>query len=297
LEQTMSMYRIVGRDLLRCHVGGGHELVKRDLGNGHVECRVVPLKTWEFVSELSDEAYAARLQCMEATKEERERANRERACKRAKQRVRHLCKARGYDTMVTLTYAANMTDRELLGRHLQEFHRRMGKLIPGWSYVAAYERQKRGAWHVHMAVHRLPRDLPSRSGVIVKSWNVIRAVWRSITGELGGNVDVQARKRNSRRAPSKIAAYLSKYMTKDFAEGELWSNRFSASKFKTGEGIPPAERIRFVGYDLFEVARVVFDDLPSYVSEQLWWGLGRYKDTLWWILDLNIRPREVGDAH
>jgi len=281
------MERIVGRDILRCHVGGGYELVKRNLGNGHFEHRVVPLKTWEHVGELSDIAYEHRLECMEATKEERKQANLERAANRAKMRVRHLCKAGGIDTLLTLTYAENMTDWETLKRHMKEFNRRMAKLIPGWFYVAAFERQQRGAWHAHMAVHRLPPVLEARNGVKVKSFNVIRAVWRAVTGELGGNIDVQSRKRNSKRAPSKIAAYLSKYMTKAFAEGEPWSNRFSSSR---GVTIPKPECIRFLGYSLLDMARVVFDDLPDCAGRQLEWGLNRWNDGFWWVIDLNISP-------
>jgi hypothetical protein len=281
------MERIVGRDILRCHVGGGYELVRRPLGNGHFEYRVAPLKTWEHVGELSDIAYEHRLECMEATKEERKQANLERAANRARTRVRHLCKAAGIDTLLTLTYAENMTDWVTLKRHMKEFNRRMAKLIPGWFYVAAFERQKRGAWHAHMAVHRLPSELEARNGVKVKSFNVIRAVWRSVTGEMGGNIDVQARKRNSKRAPSKIAAYLSKYMTKAFAEGEPWSNRFSSSK---GLTIPKPERMRFTGYSLLDMARAVFDDLPACAGEQLHWGLNRWKDGFWWVVDLNIKP-------
>lgn len=285
------MERIVGRDILRCHVGGGYELVRRPLGNGHFEYRVAPLKTWEHVGELSDIAYEHRLECMEATVEERKLANLERAAKRAKTRVRHLCKAAGIDTLLTLTYAENMTDWATLKRHMKEFNRRMAKLIPGWFYVAAFERQKRGAWHAHMAVHRLPAELEAKNGVKVKSFNVIRAVWRAVTGELGGNIDVQARKRNSNRAPSKIAAYISKYMTKAFADGEAWSNRFSSSK---GVTVPKPERIRFTGYSLLDMARAVFDDLPDCVDAQLQWGLNRWKDGFWWVIDLNIKSRWSG---
>lgn len=285
------MERIVGRDILRCHVGGGYELVRRPLGNGHLEYRVAPLKTWEHVGELSDIAYEHRLECMQATEAERKAANLERAAKRAKIRVRHLCKAAGIDTLLTLTYAENMTDWALLKRHMKEFNRRMAKLIPGWFYVAAFERQKRGAWHAHMAVHRLPPELEAKNGVKVKSFNVIRAVWRAVTGELGGNIDVQSRKRNSKRAPSKIASYLSKYMTKAFAEGEPWSNRFSSSR---GVTVPKPERMRFTGYSLLDMAKVVFDDLPDCAGEQLQWGLNRWKDGFWWVIDLNVKPRWGG---
>jgi hypothetical protein len=282
------MERIVGRDILRCHVGGGYDLVRHPLGNGHSEYRMAPIKTWEHIGVLSDQAYADRLDCMEATSEERKQANLERAAQRAKTRVRHLCKAAGIDTLLTLTYAANMTDWSLLKRHMKEFNRRMAKLVPGWFYVAAFEKQKRGAWHAHMAVHRLPPELEARGGVKVKSFNVIRAVWRAVTGELGGNIDVQSRKRNSQRAPSRIAAYISKYMTKAYAECEPWSNRFSSSK---GVTVPKPERIRFVGYTMGEVATAVFNDLPLHTSAQLRWDLSRWKDGLWWILDLNIKER------
>lgn len=282
------MERIVGRDILRCHVGGGYDLVRRPLGNGHAEYHTAPIKTWEHVGVLSDQAYADRLVCMEETADERREANLERAAKRAKTRVRHLCKAAGVDTLLTLTYAANMQEWATLKRHMKEFNRRMGKVIPGWFFVAAFEKQERGAWHAHLAVHRLPRELELRPGVKLKSFNVIRAVWRSVTAECGGNVDVQSRKRNSTRAPSRIAAYLSKYMMKAFAEGDPWSNRFSSSR---GVTVPKAERIRFVGYSLSDVAIAVFDDLPPCSGEQIAWGMTRFRDGIWWIIDTNIVSR------
>lgn len=283
------MERIVGRDILRRHVGGGFDLTRRELGNGHWEYLMTPIQTWEHVGVLSDQAYEDRQACMEETAEERKQANLERAAKRAKSRVRHLCKAAGVDTLLTLTYQANMTDWATLKRHMKEFNRRMARIIPGWFYVAAFERQERGAWHAHIAVHRLPRALELRQGVALKSFNVIRSVWRNVTKELGGNIDVQARKRNSRRAPSKIAAYLSKYMTKAFADGDPWTNRFSSSR---GVTVPKAERIRFAGYAFCDVARAVFEDMPGFWGDQLRWGMTRWKDGLWWILDMNVRPRE-----
>lgn len=82
-------------------------------------------------------------------------------------------------------------------------------------------------------------------------------------------------------------------MTKAFAEGDPWTNRFSASK---GVTVPKPERMRFVGYEMVEVAIAVFDDLPPFDSEQLRWGLTRWKDGMWWILDTNIRPRRFADG-
>jgi hypothetical protein len=288
------MERIVGRDLFIGHPGGGFDLVNRQLGNGHTECLIQPIVTWEHVGVLSDLAYEDRLAEVESTKEERHQANLERAANRAKQRVRHLCKVAGIDTLLTLTYAANMTDWDTLKLHVKEFNRRMSKAIPGWFYVAAFERQKRGAWHVHMAIHRLPAMLQASNGVKVKSFNVVRSVWRAVAKDFGGNIDVQAKKRNSDRAPSRIAGYISKYMTKAFAEGDAWKNRFSSSK---GITVPKAERIRFAGYSLVDMLQLVFDHCLHYVhTHQINYGLSRYKDGAWFIVDTNIAvkpPREV----
>lgn len=285
------MERIVGRDRLVSTTGGGYELVSRHLGNGHSEYVIRPLVTWHIEGELSDRAYEDYLAAREATAEERRQKNLERAAYRAKLRVRHLCKAAGVDTMITLTYRANMQDEETLKKHVKEFNRRMKRVIPGWFYVAAFERQKRGAWHVHMAVHRLPRMLEHARGVKVRNASVIRAVWLSVVGDLGGNVDVQPSKRM--RAPSRIAAYLSKYMTKAFAEGDAWSNRYSSSGNVT---VPKPVRIRFTGWSFADVCIAVFDDMGEHDSSQLRWQLTRRnvmpeEAGCWFILDTNIRPR------
>ncbi|WP_155895548.1 hypothetical protein [Comamonas aquatica] len=279
------MERIVGRDRLVGTAGGGYEYVRRSLGNGHFEGVVRPLVTWHVAGELSDEAYALYLEARDANAEERRQANLERAANRAKVRVRHLCKAAGVDTLLTLTYQENMTDWDVLKRHVKEFNRRMARLIPGWFYVAAYERQQRGAWHVHMAVHRVPKELPHARGVKVKSYSVIRAIWRAIVGDLGGNVDLQASKRA--RAPSRIASYLSKYMTKAFAEGDAWSNRFSSSK---GVSVPKPQRVRFVGYSMVEMIALAYDDIPFEHSQQLNCRYERFGDRFWYVLDTNISP-------
>lgn len=284
------MDRIVGRDRFVSTSGSGYELVRRPLGNGHVECTVRELVTWHHAGELTEEAYQQYLEAREANAEERRQANLERAAKRAKTRVRHLCKAAGVDTLLTLTYRANMTCWATLKRHMKEFNRRMARLIPGWFYVAAFERQARGAWHVHMAVHRVPNMLKHACGVKVKSYSVIRSVWHAVVGELGGNADLQPSKRM--RAPSRIAAYLSKYMTKAFADGDAWSNRFSSSK---GLSVPKPQRIRFVGWSMPDVLQAVFDDLDSVgyqCSEQLSVRLSHFKDACWFILDTNIPMRE-----
>lgn len=82
------MERIVGRDRLVSTSGGGYELVRRPLGNGHVECTVRELVTWHHARELTEDAYQQYLEAREANAEERHQANLERSAKRAKTRVR-----------------------------------------------------------------------------------------------------------------------------------------------------------------------------------------------------------------
>lgn len=157
----------------------------------------------------------------------RKKASLDVACKRAKKRVRQACKAQGMDTLLTLTYRALVVDLGLVKRHLREFHRRVTRVLPTFKLIACFEKQQRGAWHVHMATRSIPRELAARNGVMVKSYNVIRAIWRAVVGELGGNIDVSRRKRNSRRSAASIAGYIAKYIAKDFSEVEKWANRYT----------------------------------------------------------------------
>lgn len=250
-----------------------------DLGNGHKEAVISRPIVWEEMPpNLSDlfgdhwEATAARER--EENEEERRQANLRRAARRAKTRVRRTIKVLGLDALLTLTYRANQTDLALTKKHLKEFVRRMRRALPGWVYVAAFEKQKRGAWHVHMATHRLPAMMTATNGVTVKSFNVVRAIWRSVVGELGGTINQQSRKRWSRQSTGKLAAYVSKYMLKAFEEGEDWSNRYSGS---AGVEIPDAVRMRFVGESLRDLIGLVYDDCAvGQVDVNTW--LSRFGD-------------------
>lgn len=207
-----------------------------DLGNGHLEVSGYCPTVWEEADWTPDYLEAVR-ELIAQHEAERDQAelralHADQAAKRAKKRVRQLCKAGGVDTLLTLTYRANEVDLAKCKADLKEFVRRLRRVVPGFCAVAGFERQERGAWHVHLACRRFDRELDYR-GVKLPSFNVIRAVWRSVTGVRGGNVDVQSRKRNSKRSPARIAAYIAKYITKEFAEGEAWSNRWT--KFGTWE--------------------------------------------------------------
>lgn len=207
-----------------------------DLGNGHIEASASRVIEWQE-ADWSPEYLADVLEAIERAKAEEdqvERAalNRKRAGRRAKTRVRRLCKAAGLDTLLTLTYRGAQPDLARCKAHLKEFNRRMLRVLPGFCFVACFELQNRGdqgwteaargqaaTWHVHLATKAIPAVLPG--GADFRSFNVIRAIWRSVTGELGGNIDVQRRKRNSAKSAAQVAAYIAKYIGKGFDDDQV----------------------------------------------------------------------------
>ena len=207
-----------------------------DLGNGHMEVATSQVIEWTE-AEWSHAYMLDVLAVIEKAKAEAdpgdvEQRNRERAARRAVTRVRRLCKAMGADTLLTLTYRALETDLGRAKADLKEFNRRMLRVLPGFRFVACFERQKRGAWHMHLATAGLPvwfwRKNATGQTYRVKSFAVFRQIWRSVTKEREGNIDVARRKRNSKRSPAKIAAYIAKYIGKAFLEeGDKGVNRWA----------------------------------------------------------------------
>ncbi len=227
------MIRIIDGVAYSGTAGKFYKVKAYPLGNGHLEVTGFRVTEWKEL-DWSPSVLRDHMEMLERYREEHadEIAQRhlKQAATRAKSRVRRLCKAMGVDTLLTLTYRANQTDLALCKKHLKEFNRRMLRVLPGFACVAAFERQERGAWHVHMACKRIPRALKDRNAVNaqrVKSYDLIRAVWRSVTGELGGNIDVKRRKYHADKSPAQIASYIAGYIIKQFAEGEKWSNRWT----------------------------------------------------------------------
>jgi len=181
--------------------------------------------------------------------EEDRLANIKRAVRRAKKEVRLKCKAMGVNSLWTLTYRANVVDRERALAHLDAFRRRVVAVLGDWKYIAVAEKQERGAYHWHLATHALPVRIV-QGGVKVKSWDVMRAIWRSVTGDLGGNFDEA--KRSSRwskhakpiRGAANIASYIAGYVAKDMIDSPAGRKRFSSSK---GVDLPKPNRLIFVG--------------------------------------------------
>ena len=155
--------------------------------------------------------------------------DRERAMRRARQRLRWLVKAIDADRMLTLTTRENIEDfkvsRKQLVRFLSMCRREWGS---AWRYVGVPERQERGAWHWHFAV---------------AGWVNVDKVrgfwWRALGakvvfseegkpilkdgGQTPGNIDVKAPKRSrSKRVwdPDRLSGYLQKYMGKALGEDE-----------------------------------------------------------------------------
>lgn len=208
-----------------------------DLGNGHREACVQRATDWHDDGPLDPDSILAQVLRGEREDPEaefKEAANRKRAARRAKTVVRRRCKALGLDTLLTLTYRGLQLDKALCELHLKLFLEKMRRAYRAigreFAYVCCFEEQKRGAWHVHLAVQRLPVELVASNGVKVKSFNIVRALWRAVTGEWGGNIDVSRRKGTARKSAAKVAAYISKYVLKMFEEGDDHSKRYRWSK-------------------------------------------------------------------
>jgi hypothetical protein len=202
-----------------------------DLGHGQREVTASRCIEWFESHRLGEDSICAQVlrgEREDPAQAEKDAANARRAARRAKTTMRRRVKSMGCSRLLTLTYKSNQTDEARCKQHVKEFVRRMRTVVPDFAYVAGYETQKRGAWHVHMATHALPVRLPARNGVMVKSWNIVRSIWRSVIGE-DGNIDDSAGKLKKRSA-AKIAAYLSKYLLKAFEAGADYSKRWTASK-------------------------------------------------------------------
>lgn len=173
------------------------------------------------------------LEELEAEALAKKQENLNRAARRAAQKVRHLIKMIGADHMLTLSYRANMEDVEQLKKDWKAFVRLMHARYPKWKFVAIRERQERGALHLHVAVSG-KQDIK----YIRRCWYMALGSSPSVTGEdTPGQIDVRAPwKRWGGTggyvwAPDKLAAYLTKYLSKTFAEeAEMNAKRYWHSK-------------------------------------------------------------------
>jgi hypothetical protein len=235
-------------------------------------------------------------------KAERQAAARKRNAGRAKTACRRFIKTMGFNEMLTLTYRENQTDEALCKQHARAFFRRMRELIPGFGYCAGYEPQKRGAWHVHAAVYKLPEvvrvKFPAKveGGFIerdVSGKHVGTMVWRAIVGKDNGLCFVGGKKagRGLTSSLAKMAAYVSKYILKYaefFPEGK---QRYTHSR---GGEIPASQVERFVGLSLVELIERCFWLEPGerVVSHHI----GRFKDSYYLCTELPGDGVKTGDG-
>lgn len=260
--QTENRFRIIDGTLyVRDDSPYAHDIKVHDLGHGHTEAIVLPRYGWSERAALSAVALkhyavacavAAVEPLSEAEQLDKLTTNRERATRRARTRVRRLAKSKGLTTLLTLTYRENMQDRDRMQRDLDVFLKRVRRAVPTFEYVCVFERQKRGAWHAHLAVPRVLSHYVAR-GKLVRSYDLLRSMWRAVVGADNGNIDVSRNKRVSRSA-AKLAVYLSKYIGKTFDQADKHVNSYSSS----GGALPRAITVTSPG-DLSAGISGVFD--------------------------------------
>ncbi|HXE48906.1 MAG TPA: hypothetical protein VN663_11070 [Ramlibacter sp.] len=149
----------------------------------------------------------------------------------------------GFNELLTLTYRENQTDEALAKKHHKEWVRRMRRALGGrFDYCTGFEPQERGAWHMHVACHRLPKHVEYQ-GVKIEAWKLGTVIWRSIVGDdnglcfVGGKASKWGKKRRKNMGLYKMASYVSKYITKHYAMLPDGVNRYSHS-----EGKPKVDR-------------------------------------------------------
>lgn len=209
-----------------------------------------------------------------AEAEERRQKALERSAKRAQTTCRRVIKAESFNELLTLTYRENQTDRDLCKKHFKEWARRMKRALGDFRYCASFEKQERGAMHVHIATHKLPEHALFK-GVRIKAWQLGTKIWRAIVGDdnglcfVGGNTKNGGRRRNLSLA--KMASYVSKYIMKDYADAPEESNRYSRSN---GVNLPKPVTMYFTNLTMAEMIALCFqcgdgDVIVSHSASQL----------------------------
>lgn len=270
----MQMYRIVGQQVIDGKKVGGLVLEGERLDdswdvsefevNGHREVSIRPTMAWTEVAEWEDRLKLVGFPNDGIPDTEEEIAEKRlnslaKSAKRATTMCRRVIKAEGFNEMLTLTYRANQSCRETAKRHFKEWVRRMKRALGGFRYCASFERQERGAMHVHIATHKLPEHAGYR-GVKIKAWQLGTKIWRDIVGEDNGLCFVGGKSkfgapRKQALSLARMAMYVSKYIMKDFADSPDESNRYSRSN---GTELPKKIKTVLTGCSMVEAILAAF---------------------------------------
>ena len=223
---------------------------------------------------------AARLLNLDEDIERRKNRSLVSAARRAKTMCRRVIISEGFDEMLTLTYRENQEDRALCKVHFAAWVRRMKKALGEFRFCASFERQERGAMHIHCATHRLPHHAKYR-GVKIKAWEVGTRIWRDIVGAdnglcfVGGKTKWGGGARRKKMGLAKMAAYVSKYIMKDFEQSPAESNRYQRS---LGIAVPKSQKM-FLQCTLAELIAVTFEQGEGDVV--IAHRVSKWKDGLW----------------
>lgn len=137
---------------------------------------------------------------------------------------------------ITLTYSSkerNVSDIYIKNHLLKPFVKRLRYQIGGFNYVWRIEKHKNGNTHVHLTANRYIH------------WRTIRNNWNKVLYRNGlmqnylaqhGNIDANSTDVHSVRKVKHLAAYLSKYMSKENSStgntGRLWGCSAAISKIR-----------------------------------------------------------------
>jgi hypothetical protein len=235
-----------------------------------------------LIDTYSDEP--AKLKRLLKAHEEEEEEKRLRSLRSAARRAKTMCRrviiSEGFDELLTLTYRENQTDRELCKLHFKKWVERMKRALGGFRYCGSFERQERGAMHVHVATHKLPKHAVHK-GVKIKAWELGTRIWRDIVGAdnglcfVGGRTKWGGESRRKKMGLAKMAAYVSKYIMKDFEAAPSESNRYSRSN---GVEVGAVHRIR-LKCSLRELIDVCFEQGEGDVV--IAHRVSKWKDGMW----------------
>jgi hypothetical protein len=204
------------------------------------KARSGPRKPAEYVDEETGEVTTPPTQSRPPRTPHEVVAARVKSTSRARTSLRRAVQAGNLNVMLTLTFRRNLTDIDQAWPICIRFIRAMRDALGEFSYVVVAERQKRGAWHFHLAL-RGWQNLP-----------LIRDCWSRAGGD--GNVDVQPFK----GPVQKMASYMSKYISKSFTDEEL--DRRSHHRYRRSQDLTPEAFVQVVTMDPQE-ARETFKRL------------------------------------